>query len=49
MFWVYVIENSQGRFCSGHTDDLARRLAEHNPEEKIRTKHTHKNGPWSLV
>ena len=49
VFWVYVLENPEGRFYVGHTDDLPRRLAEHNAPEKIGTKYTHKNGPWTLV
>ena len=49
MFWVYVLENQAGKFYVGHTDDLSRRLGEHNAEEKIGTKYTHKNGPWKLV
>jgi len=49
MFWVYVLENPEGRFYVGSTDDLPRRLTEHNSPEKIGTKYTHKNGPWTLV
>jgi len=36
-FWVYVLENPQGRFYIGHTDSLERRLSEPNPEEKMGT------------
>ena len=49
MFWVYVLENADGRFYVGHTDDIERRLSEHNSEEKVSSKYTHKNGPWKLV
>ena len=28
-FWVYVLQCADGRYYTGHTDDLARRLAEH--------------------
>ena len=45
-FWVYILENPQGKFYIGHTDDLERRLTEHNSDEKVGTKYTHKNGPW---
>ncbi len=51
MFHVYVLQNERGRFYIGHTDDLERRLREHNePEGKSHLgKFTHKNGPWKLV
>ena len=49
MFWVYILENAQGRFYVGHTDDVPRRLEEHNASEKVGSKYTHKNGPWILV
>ena len=29
MFCVYVLKCSDGRYYTGHTDDLARRIAEH--------------------
>ncbi|MHC4213695.1 MAG: GIY-YIG nuclease family protein [Planctomycetota bacterium] len=48
-FWVYVLENSVGRFYVGSTDDLARRVDDHNSSEKILSKYTHKNGPWKLI
>jgi predicted GIY-YIG superfamily endonuclease len=51
MFHVYVLENPQGRLYIGHTDDLERRLNQHNcPEGKQHLgKYTHKNGPWELL
>jgi predicted GIY-YIG superfamily endonuclease len=51
MFHVYVLENSKGRLYIGHTEDLDRRLHQHNsPEGKEHLgKYTHRNGPWSLV
>jgi putative endonuclease len=48
-YWTYILENPQGRFYVGHTDDLDRRVAEHNSPEKVGTKYTHKNGPWRLI
>ena len=48
-FWVYILENLQGRFYTGHTDDLLRRLQEHSSQQKVGTKYTHKQGPWKLV
>ena len=38
-----------GRFYVGHTDDLDRRLAEHNSTETVGTKYAPKHGPWALV
>ena len=28
-FWVYILQCDDGRFYTGHTDDLDRRVAEH--------------------
>jgi putative endonuclease len=28
-FWVYILECADSRFYTGHTDDLDRRIAEH--------------------
>jgi predicted GIY-YIG superfamily endonuclease len=47
-FWAYVLENSEGRFYVGSTDDLERRVARHNSPGDAR-KFTVKNGPWRLV
>ena len=49
MFWVYILQNPEGRFYTGHTDDLAGRVANHNRTDKISGKFTRKNGPWMLV
>ena len=49
MFWVYILENAQGKFYIGHTHDLAERLLSHNRTDKISGKFTRKNGPWTLV
>lgn len=49
MFWTYIIQNPDGRFYIGHTDDLDLRLHSHNRTDKISGKHTRKNGPWTLV
>ena len=48
MFWVYVVQNPQGRFYVGHTDDLDARLLRHNRTDKPST-FTRKNGPWILA
>ena len=49
MFHVYILENAAGRFYIGQTDDLGRRIAEHNDPAGGRSKYTVKNGPWRLV
>jgi putative endonuclease len=49
MMWVYILQNPQGRFYIGQTDDLAIRLANHNRTDKLDGKFTRKNGPWVLV
>ena len=46
MFYVYVLQNAEGRLYVGSTNDLARRVADHN---KGRTKWTANRGPWELV
>jgi len=45
MFYTYILESSQrpGEFYRGHTDDLKRRLIEHNSG---RCAHTAKFTPW---
>jgi putative endonuclease len=49
MFWTYVLENPDGRFYIGHTNDLVVRVANHNRTDKSGGKFTRKNGPWKLV
>jgi putative endonuclease len=49
MFWVYILQNPAGRVYIGQTDDVDRRLREHNDPQLGLGKYTHKNGPWSLV
>ena len=48
MFWAYVLENECGKFYIGSTDNLERRVEQHNAPDDL-TKFTHKNGPWKLV
>ena len=48
-FWVYVLENAAGRFYVGQTDDLSRRVSEHNSMDGPTEKYAPKNGPWTLV
>jgi len=49
MIWVYILQNPQGAFYIGQTDDLVVRLASHNRTDAIGGKFTRKNGPWTLV
>ena len=48
-FWVYVLENPSGKLYVGSTDDLTRRLTEHNDPQRSKSKFTAKHGPWALV
>ena len=50
-YFVYIIESvSTGKRYVGHTDDLDRRVAEHNCPEHNRRKYTSRNsGPWKLI
>ena len=47
MFYAYILETvaTPGAFYRGHTDDLKRRLAEHNAG---RCPHTSKLKPWKV-
>jgi putative endonuclease len=48
-FWAYILENPSGGFYIGQTDDLARRLIDHNDPESPHGKYTYKHGPWKLA
>ncbi|MCP4249066.1 MAG: GIY-YIG nuclease family protein [bacterium] len=47
---VYIVENPAGRLYVGQTEDLARRIEQHNDPahnpKKFTTRHA---GPWTLV
>ena len=47
MFYTYILESvaTPGEFYRGHTDDLKRRLAEHNAGK---CPHTTKASPWKV-
>ena len=49
MFWVYVLENSRGKFYVGQTENLAGRVKDHNRTDSFEGHFTRKNGPWKLV
>ncbi|MCH8342718.1 MAG: GIY-YIG nuclease family protein [Planctomycetes bacterium] len=50
-FFVYVlISETTGRRYVGHTENLQRRLAEHNDSQHNPAKYTTKHpGPWRLI
>lgn len=47
MFYAYILESvaKPGEFYRGHTDDLKRRVAEHN---EGKCSHTSKFRPWKV-
>jgi len=47
MFYVYFIKNKVGKVYVGYTNDLRRRLKEHN--SKTGGKYTKNKGPFELV
>ena len=48
MYYVYILKSLKTKkLYIGHTDDLVRRLEEHNT--KRGGKYTQQNGPWRLV
>jgi predicted GIY-YIG superfamily endonuclease len=47
-FWVYVLQNTAGKFYVGSTGNPQRRLERHNSVLGLPT-FTRKNGPWKLV
>ena len=49
MAWVYILQNQQGRFYVGQTDDLPDRFHSHNRTDRVAGKFTRKHGPWELV
>jgi predicted GIY-YIG superfamily endonuclease len=46
-FWVYLLRCSDGRYYTGHTDDLERRMAEHQTGGKC--DFTSRRRPVALV
>lgn len=47
MFVVYVIENPDSRIYIGQTNDLERRIAQHN--DPLKKSWASKRGPWKVV
>lgn len=49
-FYVYIIQNIDPReFYCGQTNDLDRRLEEHNRDSYSGTKTSKRGGSWTLV
>ncbi len=51
MFFVYILQSeSTGKIYIGQTNDLDRRVAQHNDPDFKLTLHTKRNrGPWKLI
>ena len=50
MFWVYVLQNPDGKLYIGQTDNLDRRSVQHNDPAYTLTRTTKRfRGPWKLV
>jgi putative endonuclease len=48
MYYVYILQSLKtGKLYIGHTDNLARRVEEHN--SGWGSKYTRQNGPWTLL
>jgi len=48
MFYAYIIQNPSGILYKGSTDNLKKRLEQHNGKTIFRS-FTAKRGPWKLV
>ena len=49
MFWIYVIKSKKnGKFYYGHTENLERRILEHNTKDE-KKRFSCVNGPWKLL
>ena len=52
MFFIYILySHTADRYYVGHTNDVARRLKDHNEGERPlqSTKYTFKHRPWKLM
>jgi len=45
-YWVYVLENKNGRWYIGQTNNLELRIAKHNNQK---VKSTKNRGVWKLI
>ena len=49
-YHVYILRNPDDRIYIGQTQDLQRRLFQHNDPQDHLTQHTKKySGPWELI
>ncbi|RQD76412.1 MAG: GIY-YIG nuclease family protein [Desulfonatronospira sp. MSAO_Bac3] len=50
-YFVYILQSSStGRYYCGQTDDLTKRLAQHNDPSQMLTLTTKRHrGPWDLI
>ena len=46
MFWVYILKNPDNIYYKGFTEDLPKRIKQHNNSE---SRFTAEKGPWDLV
>jgi putative endonuclease len=46
MYYVYILENAEGKHYIGHTEDLVSRLKRHNAGQVRATKN---KGSWKIV
>ena len=49
MYTVYIIQNPQGILYKGHTNNLERRIREHNISNSRFSRYTKNKGPWKLI
>ena len=48
MYYVYVLRNQEGILYKGQTNDLQRRIEQHNADDGF-ASYTKTRGPWKLV
>ena len=48
MYFVYVLKNQQGLLYKGQTNDILKRVKEHNSNDGF-ASYTKSRGPWTLV
>jgi len=46
MYFIYILQNPQGRLYIGQTSDLQLRLRRHNEDKVFSTKG---RGPWQII
>ena len=49
MYYVYVLRNPKGILYKGQSDDLQKRIQQHNNLNDDFAAFTKKRGPWTLV